>query len=131
VANRGRQNADEALALALAAGQTLRDAAGAIGIGERTATRRWADLAFRQRVAGLRGEMVDRALGRMANSMTAAADGLHKLIDAENESVRLSACRAVLELGIKLRATVELGARLDLLESKFAASAAEGTNGIR
>src|SRR5258708_24268460 len=47
VAVRGRQNADEALAMALASGQTLRDAAVVAGVSERAATRRWADAAFR------------------------------------------------------------------------------------
>ncbi len=45
VAHRGRRNADDALALALATGQTLRDAAQTAGIGERPASRRWADRA--------------------------------------------------------------------------------------
>jgi hypothetical protein len=40
MAGGGRRNADEALALALAGGQTLRDAAAAAGVAERTATRR-------------------------------------------------------------------------------------------
>ena len=44
---------DDALALELAAGQTLRDAAAAVGIGERTASRRWSDPDFRKRVDGL------------------------------------------------------------------------------
>jgi hypothetical protein len=51
MAHRGRRNADEALALALASGQTLRDAAAAAAISERTAARRWADPGFRRRVA--------------------------------------------------------------------------------
>jgi hypothetical protein len=49
----GGQNADEALALALAAGQTLRAAAVTVGVSERTAARRWATPAFRPRVSQL------------------------------------------------------------------------------
>jgi hypothetical protein len=67
MAGSGRRNADEALALALAGGQTLRAAAAAAKVAERTATRRMADPAFRQRVAELRGDMVQRSLGRMAD----------------------------------------------------------------
>jgi len=117
MAENGRRKGDAALLLALAAGQTVRDAAAAAGIGERTATRRLADTAFRRRVAELRGEMVGRALGRMADGMSEAADVLRQLLAAESESVRLGACRALLELGVKLRESVELEARVAALEA--------------
>jgi hypothetical protein len=120
VADRGRRNADEALALALATGQTLRAAADTTGIGERTATRRMADSAFRQRVAELRTDMVQRSLGRLADGMSHAADTLRALLTAESESVRLGAARALLELGVKLRESAELAERLDALERRIA-----------
>jgi hypothetical protein len=106
------------LALALATGHTLCDAARCAGVGERTAARRWADPAFRRRVGELRGEMAGRALGKMADGMADAADGLRRLLAAESESVRLGACRALLELGTKLRKSVELEARLAALEAR-------------
>jgi hypothetical protein len=112
MAHRGRRNADEALALALAGGQTLRDAAPAAGVSERTAARRMADPHFRRRVADLRGEMVRRSLGRMADGMSEAADVLRKLLAAESESVRLGAARSMLELGLKLRDAVDLAEQL-------------------
>jgi hypothetical protein len=121
VAHRGRRNADEALALALATGQTLRDAAEAAGIAERTASRRWADPAFRQRVSELRADMVQRSLGRMADGMADAADVLRQLLAAESESVRLGAARSLLELGVKLRESAELEERLLTLEEKLRA----------
>jgi hypothetical protein len=121
MAGSGRRNADEALALALASGQTVRDAAAAAGVAERTATRRWADAAFRRRVAELRGDMVGRALGRMADGMTEAADVLRALLAADTPpAVRLGAARSLLELGVKLREAVELEARLTSLEEQFA-----------
>ena len=116
MAGSGRRNADEALALALASGQTLRVAAAAVGIGERTAARRWSDAAFRRRVSELRGDMVSRGLGRMADGMTAAADVLRQLLAAESESVRLGAARSILELGNKLRESVDIEERLAALE---------------
>jgi hypothetical protein len=119
VAHRGRRNADEALAAALATGQTLRAAAAAAGVGERTATRRWADPAFRRRVSHLRGDLVARSLGRMADGMAEAADTLRELLAAASESVRLGAARALLELGVKLRESVELEERLTDLERRL------------
>ena len=76
MAENGRRKGDAALLLALASGQTLRNAAAAARIGERTATRRMADPTFRRRVAELRAEMVGRAVGRMADGMADAADKL-------------------------------------------------------
>jgi hypothetical protein len=119
VAHRGRRNADEALALAVASGQTLRDAAAAAGIGERTATRRWADPAFRRRVGELRREMIGRALGRMAEGMADAAAKLRALLTAAPPAVQLGAARALLELTVRLRESVELEARLAHLEQRI------------
>jgi hypothetical protein len=118
MAGNGRQNADEALALALASGKTARDAAAEIGIGERTVARRLADPMFRQRVHVLRGQMVTRALGRMADGMSEAADTLRGLLKAESEAVQLGAARSLLELGCKLREAVELEERVTALETK-------------
>ena len=70
----GRKNADDGLAAALAAGQTL-CAAAAAGVSERTARRRWADAAFRRRVSVIRGEMIGQAIGRVAETMSAAPPG--------------------------------------------------------
>jgi hypothetical protein len=110
----------DALALALASGKTITEAAAAAELSRRTATRRVAEPDFRRRVAEVRAEMVGRALGKMADSMTAAADTLRALLDAEGESVRLGAARSILELGNKLRESVELEQRLADLEQRLA-----------
>jgi hypothetical protein len=55
------------LASSLVTGKALRETAAAAGIGERTVARRWADPDFRARVSELRGEMVQRGLGRFAD----------------------------------------------------------------
>lgn len=88
MANSGRRKRDdEALAIAYAAGKTLRDAAAAAGIAERTATRRWADKEFRARVAELQSEMTSRAMGTLADGMADAGTVLRKLLDSKSESV--------------------------------------------
>jgi hypothetical protein len=116
VTHRGRRNADEALALALAAGQTLRDAAQAVGISERTAARRWSDPDFRRRVSELRGEMVGQILGKLTEGMTDAVAKLRELLGAQSESVRLGAARSILEIGMRVRELVEFEDRLTALE---------------
>jgi hypothetical protein len=122
MAENGRHKGDAALVLALAGGQTVRDAARTAGIGERTATRRWADPAFRQRVVCLRAEMVAQAAGQLADGMAEAAATLRRLLTAEAESVRLGAARSILEIGTKLRELVELEARLQALEERLGES---------
>jgi hypothetical protein len=114
----GRKNADDALAIALASGLTVEDAARQAGLSERTAYRRLAVPGYRQRVAEARGEMVARALGRLADGMTAAADTLRQLLAASGDNVKLGAARALLELGVKLRESVELERRLADLEAR-------------
>jgi hypothetical protein len=75
MAGNGRRKGDDALVLALASGQTVRDAACAAGVGERTATRRWADPDFRRRVARRRAELAARAAGRLPVSLVAEVGG--------------------------------------------------------
>jgi hypothetical protein len=108
------------LAMALAEGDTVQAAAEKAGIGRTTAFRRLADPVFRQRIQTFRGDMIGRALGRMADAMTEGADVLRDLLKAQSESVRLGACRALLELGVKLRESVELEERLAALETRIA-----------
>lgn len=111
-----RKKRHDALLLALAAGNTVRDAARLAGVSERTATRRVADPESHQRIAQLQAEMVARALGKMADAMSAAADTLRALLNARRETVRLGAARALAELTPKLRENVELEHRLAELE---------------
>lgn len=91
-----RRDITDLLAAHLAAGATIKDAARELGIGEKTARRRWADPAFKARVAELRREMTTRAVGRLADRMAAAADVLGALLDSPAEMVRLRAAVAIL-----------------------------------
>lgn len=118
MAIRSRRNADELVAAALAAGQTVKAAAAAAGISHRTACRRWADPAFRQRVTELRNEMVSRAVGKLADSMGDAADFLRVVIERAEErtSDRVRAAVAILQEAIKTRDATELEERLSALE---------------
>ena len=113
----GRESANAVLAGLLASGMTLKDAADKAGISERTARRRWRNLRFRAHVQRLQADMVSRALGRMADGMAEAAEGLRTLLNsASKEAVRLGAARSLIELGVRLRESTELEARIRALE---------------
>lgn len=113
----GRKNADEVLALGLAAGKTVQAAARAAKVSESTAARRMKDPAFLARVSDLRGEMVGRAVGHLADAMTAAAATLRKLLSCSALNVRLGAARSLIELGVRIREATELEERVKALES--------------
>ena len=112
-----RSNADHLIVAALAAGSTVRDAATAAGVGERTVRRRLEDPAFRAWVEDARRAAIDLAVGRLADAAAFAASGLRALAErAESESVRLGACRTLLELGLKWREHGAVEERLAALE---------------
>jgi hypothetical protein len=119
VAHRGRRDADELLAAALAAGKTARDAAAAVGVAERTVFRRLADDPFRRRVSELRAGMVAAAAGRLADSMAAASDVLRALLADPDPDVRHRAAVKVIELGARLTELAELVRRVDDLERRL------------
>jgi hypothetical protein len=100
-----RDQADDALALAIAGGASLTAAAEACGVSRKTATRRMQEPDFRARVNELQGQMVNEAVGKMAAAMAGAADALKALVRSPKPAVRLGAAKAVLELAMKLRDT--------------------------
>src|SRR5688500_6143352 len=104
---------------ALAAGATAEAAAKAAGVSESTVHRRLRESDFRQRVAEARDAMVSRAVARLSDTATLAADGLRELLRARSETVRLGAARATLELGSKLREQEDLVERVRALEERL------------
>jgi hypothetical protein len=110
----------EAVALALAAGATIPAAAARARCGART-VKRWLTEhpGFRRHVDELRAEMVGRALGTLADAMTEAAAVLRQLLAAKSDTVRLGACRSILELTTKLKETTDLEQRLSALEQQL------------
>jgi hypothetical protein len=97
MAGHGKRDVDEQLLLALAAGAGVVSAAQQAGCSESTVRRRLANPAFKTRVHEMRGELVQAAVGRLANLGGTAANELERLIqEGENDGVKLGACRAVL-----------------------------------
>ena len=112
-----RKKAEDALLLALACGATVEAAGRQCGLSERTIYRRLREPDFRQRLQDLRTDMVQRTAGMLT---AAAGEAVKTLLALQKEatppSTRLGAARAVLELGVKFRETVELEERLAALE---------------
>ncbi len=100
-ARRGNQGRQELLAAALAVGKTLKAAAKAAGVSERTARTWFAEPGFKVKVAELRGRMVSAALGVMVDGLTAAAKTLRRSLSAKNEAVRVTAAKAHRRAGLE------------------------------
>lgn len=107
------------IAVALAAGKSVAEAATAGGVSDRTVYRRLTDPAFKARVAELRAGMVDAAAGRLSEAMAGAALVLRNLmVTGAEEAVRLRAAAKLIELGLRVRDQVEIEARVRALEEK-------------
>jgi hypothetical protein len=96
-----RRDIDDLLAAELARGRTLQAAAQAVGCGERTARRRWADLEFKAKVAAIRAELIDRTTGILAENLNLATNTLRELLTDADSRVRLTAAVKLLELAVK------------------------------
>lgn len=112
----GRAAGEELLVAALAAGCSTVEAARRSGLSRRTVNRRLADPGFRREVTEARSRTVDAALGRVTESLAAAADALQTLLASESDAIRLGAARAIFEVAGKMRDSVEFEERLLKLE---------------
>ena len=119
----GRHHADDAIVLALASGLTQVHAAERAGVSEKTVRTRLADPVFKQRVAEVRSQMVERTMAALTASGMAAVQALLHLLQAESESVRLGAATKLIELATKLRESYDLEARIVALEAQAEAQA--------
>jgi hypothetical protein len=106
------RQSDETLLIEIAKGAPLCRAAERAGLCERTARRRWADPAFRQKILDLRCEMRWQAAGQLSADMARASAALSQALDAESASVRVSAARAILRIGDELGSRAEENALL-------------------
>jgi len=113
-----RRSYDEQLALAIAAGLSVDEAAAKLGVSRTAAFRRWRDPSVKQRVVQLRQEMTDRAVGLLAESLCEAVITLKQLMrDSSTDSLRLKAADRLLEIGLKAVALAELERRIADLET--------------
>lgn len=116
----GRRSADEQLAAALATGSRIVDAATTAGVSESTVYRRLKNGNFAARVRELRGEMVNRAAGKLADSMSEAADVLRSLLASKSESVRIRAADLLIVHAVRIAELADLQLRVTELERRAA-----------
>ena len=107
-------------AQALATGATVAEAAQQANTTDRSVYRWLTSPKFRRRIAKLQQAIARQAAGRMADGMSEAAAALRELLKSQDEAVRLRAARALVELGARLRDSVELESRLVDLEQRRA-----------
>jgi hypothetical protein len=113
--NLGRGEA--ALIIALACGDTAREAAEKAGVGERTVYRRLADQEFMSKVHKTRNLMISQAVGKLSLNCAKAAETLEKLLDSDYPRIRLQAAKAILDHPIKLSDNWAIEMRLGYLEN--------------
>jgi AcrR family transcriptional regulator len=111
---------DATLALALASGMSVADAAAKVGLGRTTVYRKLEDPDFFRLVCDFRDKLIAAALGRVADSLTRAADALTGLLDAPEPHIRIRAARALFSMAIRLRDSMDLTARVRAVEAELA-----------
>jgi hypothetical protein len=122
---RGRRHTDDLLLMALACGATAEAAARKANLGVATVFRRLQDPDFVRRLQKVQADMVQRAARMMTAASTEAIKTFLSLQNSSNTgAVRLGAARAIIELGTRLRESVELEKRITVLEQR-----SDGTKG--
>jgi hypothetical protein len=110
------------LAYAIAQGQSAAAWGRKNGVARTTAYRWAGEAEVRSIVQMWRRQSMDRALGRLARRASRAADGIYALgAEAESESVRLRAWRAVLADQMQVAQFADLEYRMTELEQEIKA----------
>jgi hypothetical protein len=109
----------ESLAMLVASGCTIRDAAKKANCSESHAYRLSREADFRDRVCEIRSEITAQAVGRLTDLAVQAVDVLAEMLGRSNKpSVRLNAAKAILGALKPFSELGELRARLEALEAE-------------
>lgn len=98
----GQPAGEVELVAALAAGSTVREAAAAAGISERTAYRRLTEAGVRREVSMLRSAALEEAACTLATASRKAAQTVIDLLDHADPKVRLQAARQAVSMAKEL-----------------------------
>jgi hypothetical protein len=108
----------ELLALEIAAGSSVKDAATKAGCSLTHAYHISADPSFRVHVGEIRSEAVSASVGKLSNAACLAVDVLVEILSSPNDKDRLPAAKALLSALGPISELGELRKRIDALESK-------------
>jgi hypothetical protein len=114
------ENRKHALAWELARGATVRAAAKAARVSEKSAHVYRKEPGFPELVRAYRGEIYTRAISRLCGLGGRAAVVLGKLLADDDARIRLGAAKAVLEAAAKGREALDVEERLSQLEAALA-----------
>ena len=115
----------QVLAASVAGGMSVRDAAGIAGCTESTGYSISCTDEFRSEVSRLKTEAVERAVSRLTDSATKAADTLVRLLDSQDEKVALAASTKLLLMLHPLQELGELRERIAAIEGQTALRVAQ------
>ena len=101
----------------LAGGSTVKHVSVELKVGQRTVYDWIDDPKYKLLIARFRRRMLDRAVGLMTEATTKAVMTLRKLLDSEDEPIRLRAASSLLDHSIRLREQCEFNERLAALEA--------------
>lgn len=110
---------EDRLLAALITHKTVRDAAKAANIPERTAFDMLARTEFSQRYNEMKTDILRGATGEVRDSMIQAAKTMREIMDDTSSppAVRLSAAKTILESGVKMFETENIISRITALEA--------------
>lgn len=111
---------DTTIALALASGASVTEAAANAGVGRATVYRKLDHPDFARQVWEFRDKLIAVALGRIADNLTRAADALAGLLDSPEPHIRIRAARALFSMGLRLRDSIDVTARMRAIEAELA-----------
>jgi hypothetical protein len=125
MARKPREALIDSLALAVAGGLSIAAAARSLEIPERTA-RGWAAAPeFKASVTRLRQEVMSQSVGILGRLAVKASATLGKLLDSQDEDIRLKASKQVLDAALAVREAAEFSERLAAVEDRLGANNAK------
>jgi len=118
-ARRNGKKGDFELITALALGKTVREAASLAGINEANRPPLEEGPEIKRQVAELTDQMHREAAGMLARGYSVAVFGLLNLIKSGSDSVKLGACRAILDQGPRFGESLDVVERVADLEQRL------------
>lgn len=111
---------DDVIAAALAAGKTQQQAAEIGGVSRDTVKRRVALPDFQRRIAHFRREIIGETLGLLMKAGPDAVASLALIAEGgEKESDRIKAAERILEITLKIQASIDYEERLRTVEAQL------------